>query len=64
MDVANPPAPTGLTSTTHPVGSTSHDATPTFTWTYPADDLSGPAGCEYSIEPTATMTTVSGTTGP
>jgi len=63
LDTMNPPAPTGLTSTSHPVGSSSTDATPTFTWSYPVDDLSGPAGCEFSIEPTSTMTLVSGTTG-
>jgi hypothetical protein len=63
LDTMNPPAPTGLASASHPVGSTSPDATPTFTWTYPADDLSGPAGCEFSIEPTSSMTLVSGTTG-
>ncbi len=63
LDTMNPPAPAGLTSTTHPVGDSSTDATPTFTWSYPADDLSGPAGCEFSIEPTSTMTLVSGTTG-
>ena len=62
-DFNKPPAPTNLASSTHPVGGTSVDATPTFTWTYPADDLSGPAGCEYSIEPTSSMTVVTGTTG-
>jgi len=39
-----------LTSSSHPVGSTSVDATPSFTWTQPADDLSGMKGYDWSIE--------------
>ena len=62
-DFFKPPPPINLASPTHPVGSTSKNATPSFTWDYQLDDLSGPNGCQYSIEPTATMTTVTGHTG-
>jgi hypothetical protein len=63
LDTANPPAPSGLTSPSHAVGSNSPDRTVDFTWSVGLDDLSGPAGFDVSIEAGAAMTHTDSTLG-
>jgi hypothetical protein len=44
VDGTPPPLPTGLASTTHTINQWSNNRTVTFTWTQPADNLSGMSG--------------------
>lgn len=49
VDGTAPPAPTGLTSTTHTVGQWSNNPNISFSWTQPADALSGVDGYSWLL---------------
>ncbi|MDP6670111.1 MAG: FlgD immunoglobulin-like domain containing protein, partial [Candidatus Krumholzibacteria bacterium] len=55
LDTANPSAPTNMSSSSHPVGTDSPDATPTFSWTRSTDDASGVGG--YGVYITSSCST-------
>jgi hypothetical protein len=66
IDATPPGAVSSLTSSSHPVGVPTADATVDLTWTDAADATSGVAGygLEVSASPTATCDQVQATTGP
>jgi hypothetical protein len=49
VDGTPPPAPTGLTSSTHTVGQWSNNPNISFSWTQPPDALSGVDGYSWSL---------------